>query len=376
MELLDSLLVPLAGINDFFQTIAQPLYWLVSGIMVGFHWLLSPIFGSGSGWAWSLSIVLLTVVVRAAMIPLFVRQINSTRGMQELQPKLQELQKKYADDRERLGQETMKLYKEEGVNPMASCLPLLIQMPFFLALYRVIDGASRGIARGSWIAGPENQHLLDSLQNATIFGVPLSGRFWPMTDGFGGVQVLTAIMTLVMVAAQFLTQRQMMTRNMSPAAMQGPMAQQQKMMLYLFPAMYVFFGATIPVGVLVYLLTTTVWSMAQQEWIIRNNPSPGTPAYLAWEDRVRAKGVNPRRVRPGDKLTKARIEELKAEEAAAAAAAKTQPAKKKKSASRPDGSPSQNRHQPQQQSRAKRSGQGASRSGQGASRAGQGKRKH
>ncbi|SDB97584.1 YidC/Oxa1 family membrane protein insertase [Raineyella antarctica] len=352
MELLQPLLIPLAGINDFFSTVAQPLYWVVSGIMVGFHKLLSPVLGTSSGWTWGLSIVLLTLVVRVAMIPLFMRQIQSTRGMQELQPKLKELQKKYADDRDRLGQETMKLYKDEGVNPMASCLPLLIQMPFFLSLYRVIDGASRGVARGSWLSGPEHQALLDSLTHATIFGVPLSGKFWPMVDGFSGVQVLTGLMTLVMVVAQFLTQRQMFTQNMSPQAMEGPMAQQQKMMLYLFPAMYIFFGATIPLGVLIYLLTTTLWSMGQQEWIIRNNPTAGTPAYLAWEERLAAKGINPRKVRPGDKLTRARIAELKEEEAVEAAARAEEAGKQpKKLKAAP---PTVQRNQPAQKPRAQR----------------------
>lgn len=357
MELLQPLLVPLNAFNDFFSMVAQPLYWVVSGIMVGFHKVLAPVLGAGSGWSWGLSIVLLTLVVRVAMIPLFMRQIQSTRGMQELQPKLKELQAKYADDRDRLGQETMKLYKDEGVNPMASCLPLLIQMPFFLALYRVIDGASRGTARGAWLAGPENQHLLDSLTHATIFGVPLSGKFWPILGGFGGEQVLTGVMTIIMVLAQFLTQRQMMTQNMSPQAMQGPMAQQQKMMMYLFPAMYIFFGATIPLGVLIYLLTTTLWSMGQQEWIIRNNPTAGTPAYLAWEERLRAKGINPRKVRPGDKLNRARIAELKAEEAAEQAAREEDEAAqpKKKAKPSPSSTAAQQRQQPKQKPRSQRS---------------------
>lgn len=351
MDLLQSLLIPLNGVGDFFSMLMQPLYWAVSGIIVGFHKLFSPIFGTDSGAAWGLSIVFLTIVVRALMIPLFVKQINSTRGMQELQPKMKELQKKYADDRERLGQETMKLYQSEGVNPMASCLPLLIQMPIFIALFRVIEGASRGIARGAFLSGPENEHLLNSLQNATVLGVPLSARFWPIEDGFGGTQVLAGAMTIIMVVAQFLTQRQMMTRNMSPEAMQGPMAQQQKMMLYMFPAMYIFFGATIPIGVLIYLLTTTVWSMGQQAWIIRNNPTPGTPAYLDWEERIRAKGVNPRKVRPGDKLTPGRIAELKAEDEAERKEAEEQARKHHK---RPASPQAVKRQQPTHGSRSSR----------------------
>ena len=86
-----------------------------------------------------LSIIGLTLTVRAALIPLFVKQIKSSRNMQLIQPKVKELQKKYGHDRERLAQETMKLYKESGTNPFASCLPILIQMPIFLALFRLLD---------------------------------------------------------------------------------------------------------------------------------------------------------------------------------------------------------------------------------------------
>ncbi|HMS35848.1 MAG TPA: membrane protein insertase YidC, partial [Arachnia sp.] len=107
------------------SALMQPLYWAVSGLIVFFHWLFTPLLGADSGWTWTLSIVMLTVTIRTILIPLFVKQINSARDMQMLSGKQAELQKKFGHDRERLGQETMKLYKEEGVNPMASCLPLL-----------------------------------------------------------------------------------------------------------------------------------------------------------------------------------------------------------------------------------------------------------
>ena len=93
------------------------------------------------GAAWALSIIGLTLVIRAALIPLFVKQIKSSRNMQLIQPKVKELQKKYGHDRERLAQETMKLYKDTGTNPFASCLPILLQMPIFLALFRLLDHA-------------------------------------------------------------------------------------------------------------------------------------------------------------------------------------------------------------------------------------------
>src|SRR5688572_9797614 len=85
----------------------------------------------------------MTIVIRALLIPLFVKQIKSSRNMQLIQPKVKELQKKYGHDRERLTQETMKLYKDTGTNPFASCLPLLVQMPVFLALFRLIDQAAK-----------------------------------------------------------------------------------------------------------------------------------------------------------------------------------------------------------------------------------------
>ena len=132
---------------DFFVQlggfIMLPLYYLTSFVLLGFHRLFGGIFGPASGAAWVLSIIGLTLVIRAALIPLFVKQIKSSRNMQLLQPKVKELQKKYGHDRERLAQETMALYKETGTNPFASCLPILLQMPIFLALFRLIDQAAK-----------------------------------------------------------------------------------------------------------------------------------------------------------------------------------------------------------------------------------------
>src|SRR6187200_2611879 len=118
-----------------------PLYYLTSFVLVAFHSLFGGIFGPDTGVAWVLSIVGLTLVIRIALIPLFVKQIKSSRNMQLIQPKVRELQKKYGHDREKLGQETMKLYRDSGTNPFASCLPIILQMPIFLALFRLIDQA-------------------------------------------------------------------------------------------------------------------------------------------------------------------------------------------------------------------------------------------
>ena len=262
------------------NTMMAPLYWAVSWVMTTFHALFASFLGADSGWAWALAIISLTVVIRTALIPLFVRQIRSSRNMQLLQPQMKALQEKYGHDRERLGQETMKLYKDEGVNPMASCLPLLLQMPIFIALYQVLWNASQGHAIGVLTI-----EQAESLRNATIFGAKLSGVFWPLTSGFGPTQILTAVLVLSMTAVLFVTQLQLMRKNMPPEALTGQFAQQQKIMLYVFPFMYLFMGVNIPVGVLLYWLVSNTWTMAQQYILIHNNPAPNTPAYIDWEER-------------------------------------------------------------------------------------------
>jgi YidC/Oxa1 family membrane protein insertase len=289
------LLIPL-GIFDpivhLGSTIIQPLYWVVSGILVLFHTLWAPVFGPDSGWTWALSIVSLTVLIRIALIPLFVKQIKSSRAMQLLQPKVRELQKKYGHDREKLGAETMKLYKENNANPLASCLPLLLQSPIFIALFRVLDGAARNIPRGHWLKiHPE---LLTSLNGATIFGARISDTFMKVgfTHGINSVHIVTLVLIIAMTATLFVTQLQLMRKNMPSEALTGPFAQQQKIMLYLFPLIFAVGGINFPVGVLIYWFTSNLWTMGQQFYVIRRNPAPGTPAYEAWEARRRAHHKN------------------------------------------------------------------------------------
>ena len=279
------------------SAIMQPLYWVVSGILVLFHAIFAPVFGTDNGWTWALSIVTLTVVIRTALIPLFVKQIKSSRSMQLLQPKVRELQKKYGHDREKLGQETMKLYRENNANPLASCLPLLLQMPIFLALFRVLDGVARTngagqhLVRGYWLK--TNPDLVDSLNQATIFGARLSDTFLkvPFTQGITSVHVVTVVLIVAMTITLFITQLQLMRKNMPPEALTGPFAQQQKIMLYAFPLIFAIGGINFPVGVLIYWFTSNLWTMGQQFYVIRRNPAPGTPAYEAWEERRKARQV-------------------------------------------------------------------------------------
>jgi YidC/Oxa1 family membrane protein insertase len=266
--------------------ILTPLYYAISVVLVGWHSLFSLFLPAEGGMSWVLSIIGLTVVIRAALIPLFVKQIKSSRNMQLIQPKVKELQKKYGHDRERLAAETMTLYRETGTNPFAACLPLLVQMPIFIALFRLLDHA----AKNGTGQGVLTTKLASEFGHAELFGsLPISATF-VKPDGHLGVQILAAILVLAMTATTFMTQRQLMSKNMPADALSGPYAQQQKMLLYVLPVVFAVGGVAFPIGVLFYWTTTNLWTMGQQFYVIRRNPAPGTPAFEAKLKRDRAKG--------------------------------------------------------------------------------------
>jgi YidC/Oxa1 family membrane protein insertase len=272
-------------------TILSPLYTAVSWIIVQFHSMYSLVFAPNSGWAWGLSIVSLVVLIRICLIPLFVKQIKATRNMQVLQPKMKAIQERYKNDRQRQSEEMMKLYKESGTNPLSSCLPIIVQSPFFMSLYGVLHN----IASGNQV-GVIHSSLLKSAQKAHIFGAPLSVKFLDspakitaLGASTTDVRLVTILMIILMSASQFYTQRQLMTKNVD-MTVKTPFMQQQKMLMYVFPVMFAVFGINFPVGVLVYWLTTNVWTMGQQMVVIRRNPTPGSLAFKERQERLRAKG--------------------------------------------------------------------------------------
>ncbi|MYT70179.1 MULTISPECIES: membrane protein insertase YidC [unclassified Streptomyces] len=263
------------AISGVFAFLTTPVSWVI----VQFHKVFGAIFGPDTGWAWGLSIVSLVVLIRICLIPLFVKQIKSTRNMQLLQPQMKAIQERYKNDKQRQSEEMMKLYKETGTNPLSSCLPILVQSPFFFALYHTLAG----IAENKKI-GVIDQSLLDSAQKAHIFGAPLAAKFMDTADEVAkmgatlmDVRVVTAVMIIMMSASQFYTQRQLMTKNVD-LTVKTPFMQQQKMLMYVFPVIFLFMGINFPVGVLVYWLTTNVWTMGQQMYVISRNPTPGSKA--------------------------------------------------------------------------------------------------
>ncbi len=260
--------------------IMKPLYFLISAIMLGFHKVFGDLFGDASGASWALSIIGLTIVIRALLIPLFVKQIKSSRNMQLLQPKVKELQKKYGHDRERLAQETMNLYRETKTNPFSSCLPLIVQMPIFIGLFRLIDQAAKNGEGRGLLTDTQAQQLRD----AELFGGKISSTFLK-SEGDLTVQLIAAVLVLAMTATTFLTQRQLMSKNMPADALTGPYAQQQKLLLYVLPVVFAVGGIAFPIGVLLYWTTSNIWTMGQQFYVIRNNPAPNTEAFTAKQQR-------------------------------------------------------------------------------------------
>jgi len=269
--------------------ILRPLEYVVAWIMVAWHSLWTAVgLPEASGWTWALSIVGLVVVIRIVLIPLFVKQIKASRGLQLIQPELKKIQAKYKgktdpESRQQMTQETMALYKETGTNPFASCLPILLQAPIFFALFRVLNG--------EFAIGPLTSGLRDQLNSSTLFGSALSDTFLGSHDV--GTKILTVVLIILMSVATFTTQRQLMMKNMPASALDNPFAQQQKILLYVLPLVFAVSGVNFPIGVLLYWLTTNIWSMGQQFYVIRRMPAPGSPAE---------KALNARRARRGKPL--------------------------------------------------------------------------
>ncbi len=271
--------------------ILDPLYNFVSGVIVLFHKALTPIFGTDSGVTWTLSIMGLVVLIRIILIPLFVKQIKSQRALTALQPQMKEIQKKFKDDRQKQSEEMMKLYKEHKTNPLASCFPILAQAPIFFALFTVLngiaaktdEGVSAPIARG-FLKG----EYLDSAAQATFFGAKISQTFLGSPDTT--VKIVTVILIIFMSATTFTTQRQLMVKGMPKMdASNNMMLQQQKIMLYAFPVIFAISGVNFPVGVLIYWSTTNLWTWGQQYYVIKRNPTPGSPAYEELQRKRAAK---------------------------------------------------------------------------------------
>jgi YidC/Oxa1 family membrane protein insertase len=254
----------------------NPIYDAVAWVLTHIYNLLSPAFGASSGWTWALSIVILVVLMRLVMVPLFIKQMHTTRAMSALAPQMQALRKKYKNDKQTLNQEMMKLYQQAGVNPLMGCLPVVLQLPLFFALFSVL----RAIAEWKPSLGPPKYGLplgmVQSAKQAHIFGVTIADKVL-FTDGINvplHAKVVIFVAVMISMTTTYLTVRQSMKRGMMPVASpDNPMGQSQKFMAYIMP-LFALSGLYWPFGLVLYWVTTNVWTLGQQYLLFKRYPQP------------------------------------------------------------------------------------------------------
>jgi YidC/Oxa1 family membrane protein insertase len=256
------------------------IYWAISWILLSWHSAWDTLgVGSaiGTSWAWILSIVFLVVTVRVILFPVFVKQIKSQRAMQALQPKVKELQEKHKGDRETLQKEMMELYRREKANPLMGCLPMFLQIPVFLGLFHVLrrlDPAKQNKDLYGWTV---DQFI--SASHAKLFTAPIAAKFGSTPaelarlDASGTtVKIIAAILVLMMMTTTYMTTKQMINRTGRAVDPQQRMI--QTLMLYGIPASLLVSGALFPIGVIIYWVTNNLFSLGQQQWVLRKNPPP------------------------------------------------------------------------------------------------------
>lgn len=300
----------------------NPLYNLVARAVVDIHSGLVYVIGH-NGWAWALSIVLLVMGVRLLLFPLFVKQIKSQRQMQIMQPKIKELREKYKNDKQKMNEEMMKLQREHG-NPLLGCLPILVQIPLFFSIFRVMEGfapktghltaqqLSNAVTTsdgGTYYPTHLNGlsvHTAYQIANAKIFGASLASSFTSshkalqlMTSSPTATKIVCVVLILIMMSTTYITQRQIIGRN-GPAA-DAQTAMTQKLLLYVSPLFLGGFGFRFAIGVLLYWFTTNFWSMGQQFIVIRRMPPVIQPAAAGSQLPAGSTGT-----RDGDKTKRTR----------------------------------------------------------------------
>ena len=266
------------------MSILNPLFEAVAWVIMRIHSVLAVPFGASSGWAWGLSIVILVMLMRLIMVPLFVKQVKSQQKMQSHMPQLQEIRKRYKNDKTRLNEETMKFYKENGINPLGGCLPLVAQLPVFWSLFNVL----RAIA--SWTPGHTPLYgltvpVVQSALHAHIFGVSLADKFLFIPTGVHETwtsRIIILLSVLVSALTTFLTMRQSAKRGMMNQQVPDPdqpgaamAASMSKNMMYIAP-FFALTGLYWQYGLVIYWVTTNLWTLGQQHFLFRNLPVVGS----------------------------------------------------------------------------------------------------
>jgi YidC/Oxa1 family membrane protein insertase len=258
------------------------IYFAISWILLRWHALWAAIGIPddrflGTNWTWVLAIVFLVVTVRVILFPVFVKQIKSQRAMQALQPKVKELQNKHKGDRETLQKEMMELYKTEKANPLMGCLPMFLQIPVFLGLFhtlRRLNPSNDGKTLYGWTA-----HQFDQATHASLFTAPLPSKFGSTAAELSAleangttVKIIAGILVLIMMASTYATSRQMILKTGWAEDPQQKMI--QRLMLYGIPLSLLVSGSLFPIGVIIYWVTNNLFTLSQQQWVLRKFPPP------------------------------------------------------------------------------------------------------
>ncbi|MFI0420446.1 membrane protein insertase YidC [Spongiactinospora sp. 9N601] len=256
----------LSWLNWLYEAVATVITWIHTGY--------SSFLPADSGLTWALTIITLTVAMRLLIFPLFLKQMRSSRKMQELAPRVQKLREKYKNDKQRMNQEVMRVYQEGGANPLGGCLPLVAQFPIFISMFTVLNAMAQGQTKFGMTT-----ELVQSARNAHIFGAPIPATFWTTSADLVKLNadpVISKIVLVLFVAISslttFLTVRQSVQRSMLQMP-NNPMVQQQKILMYISP-LFAVFSLNFPLGLILYWVTTNVWTLGQQHWFYSRNPMP------------------------------------------------------------------------------------------------------
>ena len=301
------------------------VYWPISAILWFWHKLLSYVLDPGWGITWVLSIVLLTFTIRVFLVKPSLNQMRSSRKMSELQPRMAEIRSKYKNDQQKQMEEIRKVQKEMGVNPIAGCLPLLVQMPVFLGLFHVLRSFNRtGTGSGqlglsveqnrntaNYIFSPSD---VQSFLDARLFGVPLSSYISmpeSMYQGFSGagftrtdIMMVAIPLILITATATHFVARMGVNRQKARLAsgkqsapandqMQMQMDMMNRMMVWFMPLTILFTGAFWHIGLLFYMVSNNIWTFFQQRFIFNKMDKEEEAEIQAKKDAQRASAPRP-----------------------------------------------------------------------------------
>lgn len=311
------------------------IYWPISAILWFWHQAVSLVLDPDSGISWVLAIILLTMTIRVFLVKPMLNQMRATRKMQAIQPKMQEIRKKYANDQQQMMQETRKLQREAGVNPLAGCLPVLVQLPVFIGLFHVLRSFNRtGDGRGQLGLSPEQNREIanyifspddvQSFLDARILGVPISAyismpeqmfeAFQPVDFTRTQIAIVAVPLILIIVLAthfnaRFSVERQERRRaqglqQSSGEQMEMQMAMMNKMMLWFMPLTILFTGVLWHIGLLFYMVTNNIWTFFQQRWIFSKIDAEEAAEIEAKKEAQRASAPKPGQRPQGKKKRK------------------------------------------------------------------------